>query len=256
MRLLRDMGTVGSHPFRDQEKSPSEQTASSPQNRADRGRSRPRWGRRRGDLRDDRRGRGTTRRTVVASVPAQQTAQTVATTTDTLTQLYKNAAPGVVDITVVTGHALRRLRPPAAAVAGRGLGLRDRHEGRHRHERSTSSPAPPRSRSASRTARPRRRRSSAPTLDRHRGDQGRRRRVAPPSALVGRLQDRAGRRERSPRSAARSACRRRMTAGIVSALGRTITAPNNYSISGAIQTDAADQPRQLRRPAAEPRAAR
>jgi putative serine protease PepD len=30
-----------------------------------------------------------------------------------------------------------------------------------------------------------------------------------------------------------------MTAGIVSAVGRTITAPNNYSISGAIQTDAA-----------------
>ncbi|HEY2543311.1 MAG TPA: trypsin-like peptidase domain-containing protein [Gaiellaceae bacterium] len=29
-----------------------------------------------------------------------------------------------------------------------------------------------------------------------------------------------------------------MTAGIVSAIGRTITAPNNYSISGAIQTDA------------------
>ncbi|MES1248072.1 MAG: trypsin-like peptidase domain-containing protein [Actinomycetota bacterium] len=30
-----------------------------------------------------------------------------------------------------------------------------------------------------------------------------------------------------------------MTAGIISALDRTITAPNNYSISGAIQTDAA-----------------
>jgi putative serine protease PepD len=30
-----------------------------------------------------------------------------------------------------------------------------------------------------------------------------------------------------------------MTAGIVSAVGRTITAPNNFSISGAIQTDAA-----------------
>jgi putative serine protease PepD len=30
-----------------------------------------------------------------------------------------------------------------------------------------------------------------------------------------------------------------MTAGIVSALNRTITAPNTYSISGAIQTDAA-----------------
>src|SRR5436853_7840282 len=30
-----------------------------------------------------------------------------------------------------------------------------------------------------------------------------------------------------------------MTAGIVSAVNRTITAPNQYSISGAIQTDAA-----------------
>ena len=38
--------------------------------------------------------------TVVASVPAQSAAQTVATTTSTLTQLYKDASPGVVDITV------------------------------------------------------------------------------------------------------------------------------------------------------------
>ena len=30
-----------------------------------------------------------------------------------------------------------------------------------------------------------------------------------------------------------------MSAGIISAVNRTITAPNNYSISGAIQTDAA-----------------
>src|SRR4029078_11796712 len=29
-----------------------------------------------------------------------------------------------------------------------------------------------------------------------------------------------------------------MTSGIISALNRTITAPNNFSISGAIQTDA------------------
>jgi putative serine protease PepD len=33
-----------------------------------------------------------------------------------------------------------------------------------------------------------------------------------------------------------------VTAGIVSAVGRTITAPNNYSISGAIQTDASINP--------------
>jgi S1-C subfamily serine protease len=33
-----------------------------------------------------------------------------------------------------------------------------------------------------------------------------------------------------------------VTAGIVSAVGRTITAPNNYSITGAIQTDAAINP--------------
>src|SRR4051794_22268766 len=49
-------------------------------------------------------GNGTTT-TVVASTPTQQAAQTVATTTDTLTQLYKAAAPGVVDITVVTGSS-------------------------------------------------------------------------------------------------------------------------------------------------------
>src|SRR5512146_1659487 len=38
--------------------------------------------------------------TVVASVPSQPAAQTVATTTTSLEQLYKDAAPGVVDITV------------------------------------------------------------------------------------------------------------------------------------------------------------
>src|SRR5947209_5663749 len=40
--------------------------------------------------------------TVVASVPAQTAA---ATGTTTLTQLYKNAAPGVVDIVVTTGNS-------------------------------------------------------------------------------------------------------------------------------------------------------
>ena len=33
-----------------------------------------------------------------------------------------------------------------------------------------------------------------------------------------------------------------MTSGIVSALGRTIQAPNGFSISGAVQTDAAINP--------------
>src|SRR5205823_4115606 len=33
-----------------------------------------------------------------------------------------------------------------------------------------------------------------------------------------------------------------VTAGIVSAIGRSITAPNNYTITGAIQTDAAINP--------------
>ena len=43
----------------------------------------------------------------------------------------------------------------------------------------------------------------------------------------------------SSRSAARSACEGTVTTGIVSALDRTIEAPNNFTISGAIQTDAA-----------------
>ena len=41
-----------------------------------------------------------------------------------------------------------------------------------------------------------------------------------------------------------------VTAGIVSALHREMTAPNNFTIADSIQTDARDQPRQLGRPAA------
>src|SRR6476660_5898096 len=43
--------------------------------------------------------------TIVASVPASPTANTVASTTSTLTQLYKDAVPGVVDITVTQGSS-------------------------------------------------------------------------------------------------------------------------------------------------------
>ena len=43
---------------------------------------------------------------------------------------------------------------------------------------------------------------------------------------------------------------RTLTTGVVSALQRQITAPNGFTIDNVIQTDAADQPRQLRRPAA------
>ena len=62
-------------------------------------------------------GPGSTTSTVVASVPAQPAAQTVATSTTTLTQLYKNAAPGVVDITVDTGSSARASRPAAQSQA-------------------------------------------------------------------------------------------------------------------------------------------
>src|SRR3954467_976911 len=41
--------------------------------------------------------------TAVAAVPASPAANTVATTTNSLTQLYKTAVPGVVDITVTQG---------------------------------------------------------------------------------------------------------------------------------------------------------
>src|SRR3954453_19211747 len=43
--------------------------------------------------------------TKVASGPATPAANTVASTTSTLTQLYKNAVPGVVDITVTQGSS-------------------------------------------------------------------------------------------------------------------------------------------------------
>ena len=43
---------------------------------------------------------------------------------------------------------------------------------------------------------------------------------------------------------------RTLTTGVVSALQRRITAPSGFAIEDVIQTDARDQPRQLRRPAA------
>ena len=74
------------------------------------------------------------------------------------------------------------------------------------------------------------------------GDPGQRAQLRAPSGAAGRLRGRAGRRpggrDRQPVQPAR---RRRRPASSAPS-GRSITAPNNYTITGAIQTDAAINP--------------
>ena len=102
-------------------------------------------------------------------VPAQRASST--STAGSLTELYKQDAPGVVDITCPAAFELGRLvrwvplRQPRRIAEGRSRGnrLRDRHRRATSSPPTTSSAVPPRSRSRSRTARPRTRRSSAAT---------------------------------------------------------------------------------------------
>ena len=68
-------------------------------------------------------GPGSTTSTVVASVPAQPAAQTVATSTTTLTQLYKDVAPGVVDITVDSGSSAPSFAPGGGQSQAEGSGF-------------------------------------------------------------------------------------------------------------------------------------
>ena len=56
-------------------------------------------------------------------MPAQPAAQTVATATTTLTQLYKDTAPGVVDITVVTGSGAPSFAPGGGQSSAEGSGF-------------------------------------------------------------------------------------------------------------------------------------
>ena len=158
----------------------------------------------------------------------------------TVSQIAEASLPGVVDIVVNGVSSNSDLQPfGQGGGAGRGLGLRARRRRPHRHERARRrrrelhhGPLRERRRGGGR-------RSSAPTVERHRRAEGRPRRddAAPARARLVEGPRRSAR--ASSRSAARSASRARVTTGIVSALDRSIQAPNGYTIGGAIQTDAA-----------------
>jgi putative serine protease PepD len=171
--------------------------------------------------------------TVVASVPAQPAA--AQSTTSTLTQLYKDAAPGVVDITVDSSQS-NGFGDQQSQAEGSGFVIdTSGHIVTNQHVVAGATSIKVRFQDG-RTAKATLVGSDAstdiavikvdvPASELHPltfGDS---------SALqVGQEVAAIG----SPFGLPET-----LTSGIVSALDRTITAPNNFSISGAIQTDAA-----------------
>jgi putative serine protease PepD len=173
--------------------------------------------------------------TVVASVPAQPAA--VQTTTTSLTQLYKNAAPGVVDITVTQNAAsgIPGFGDQSAQAEGSGFVLdKSGHIITNQHVVTGASSIKVRFQNG-RTAKATVVGTDASTdvavikvdVDASLlhplplGDSSTLQ-VGQDVAAIG-----------SPFGLPET-----LTHGIVSAVDRTITAPNNFSISGAIQTDA------------------
>jgi putative serine protease PepD len=183
-------------------------------------------------------GPANTTATVVASVPAQQAAQTVATTTDTLTQLYKSTAPGVVDITVVTGAAAPSFTPGGGQSSAEGSGFVIDTKGdivtnahvvdgatsiKVRFQNGKTAKATLVGSDDSTDIAVIKVSTDASALHPLSWGVSKTVQVGESVAAIG-----------SPFGLPES-----MSAGIISAVGRTITAPNNYSISGALQTDAA-----------------
>ena len=173
----------------------------------------------------------------VASVPAQPAAQSVASTTSTLTQLYKTAAPGVVDITVTQGDT-SGFGPGGGSSQAEGSGFVIDTKGdivTNAHVVDGATAIKVRFQTG-KTVKATLVGSDDSTdiavvnvdVDTsllHPLTFG-----SSSSVQVGDAVAAIG----SPFGLPES-----MTSGIVSAINRTITAPNNYSISGAIQTDAA-----------------
>jgi putative serine protease PepD len=181
-------------------------------------------------------GNGST--TVVASVPAQPAAQTVASATDTLTQLYKNTAPGVVDITVVTGSAAPSFAPGGGQSSAEGSGFVIDTKGnivtnahvvdgatsiKVRFQNGKTAKATLVGSDDSTDIAVIKVSTDASLLHPLSWGVSKTVQVGESVAAIG-----------SPFGLPES-----MSAGIISAVNRTITAPNNYSISGALQTDAA-----------------
>lgn len=180
-------------------------------------------------------GGGTT--TVVASVPAQPASQTVASTTSTLTELYKQAAPSVVDITVTQGGA-PAFGPGGGQSQAEGSGFvvdtnGDIVTNAHVVDGATSIKVRFQN---GKTAK-------ATLVGSDDSTDIAVVRVSADSSLLHPLSFADSSTVQVGQSVAAIGSPfglpGTMTSGIVSALNRTITAPNNYSISGAIQTDAA-----------------
>jgi putative serine protease PepD len=179
--------------------------------------------------------------TVVASVPAAPAAQTVASTTTPLTQIYKNAAPGVVDITVTEGANSQQVSPfspGGGTTQAEGSGFVVDTNGdivTNAHVVDGASSIKVRFESGktvtgtlvgtddSTDIAVIKVNTDASLLHPLAWGNSGGVQVGQSVAAIG-----------SPFGLMGT-----MTSGIVSALNRTITAPNNYSISGAIQTDAA-----------------
>ena len=182
---------------------------------------------------------GTRTSTVVASVPAQSTAKTTASPIS-LTQLYKDASPGVVDITVNSTQSSNNgfFGPQQQQTEAEGSGFVYDAKGdivtnAHVVDGATSIKVQFKDGTTAKATLVGKDESTdiavikvdAAASDLHPLTIGTSSNVQPGQevAAIG-----------SPFGLAET-----MTAGIVSAVNRTITAPNNFSISGAIQTDAA-----------------
>ena len=182
---------------------------------------------------------GTKTSTIVASVPAQSTAKTTASPIS-LTQLYKDASPGVVDITVNSTQSSDNgfFGPQQQQTQAEGSGFVYDAKGdiitnAHVVDGATAIKVQFKDGTTAKATLVGKDESTdiavikvdVASSELHPLTIGTSSGVQPGQevAAIG-----------SPFGLAET-----MTAGIVSAVNRTITAPNNFSISGAIQTDAA-----------------
>ena len=182
-------------------------------------------------------GGGETATTVVASVPAQSVATTAATP---LTQIYKQSAPGVVDIVVTSNGSLGGGfgGPPDQQNRAEGSGFVYDEKGdivTNAHVVDGASAIKVRFQNGKVVKATLVGKDESTDIAVIKVDVPASQLTPLPlgtssSVQVGQTVAAIG----SPFGLPET-----MTAGIVSALDRTITAPNNFSISGAIQTDAA-----------------
>jgi putative serine protease PepD len=175
--------------------------------------------------------------TVVASVPAQPAAQTVASSTGTLTEIYKNVAPGVVDITVDTTDSSNFGGGGGGSSQAEGSGFVVDTKGdivTNAHVVAGATSIKVRFQSG-KTAK-------ATLVGTDEGTDIAVIKVATDSSALHPLTFASSSAVQVGDAVAAIGSPfglpETMTSGIISALNRTITAPNNFSISGAIQTDA------------------